>query len=480
MLRLKVGGTGRTDVDINKLKNAGKILDNAEMPARDRMFYDPAKDKIGHVGVESIQAAGKGLEGTVAPDINIKDMNTSDPKVSLCMIVKDEEAVIARCLESLKGHVDEMVIVDTGSTDKTVEICKSYGAKVYEHPWEGSFSIARNQAMGHVTTEWVIQLDADEEMDAESAPKIRDTVRSAHNSTANLCYVVLVNKKAGSKEIFSLINTGKIIRMGVGTHYKNRIHNKMVCEGDVRLTGLKIYHYGYHLEDEEKMKMKGERTTAMLLEQVEELPEDPETHYYLTIQYLKAEDWDSCIECSGRAIELFKLHEPDSQLVLLTYHAAAVAYYHKKSEKPDEKQGWLKESERLCLEALKIYPDYLDSNSLLSSIYFATKQYEKCYKTSTRFLNIAAMLKKDETKSLVIPMNTLKNEWMITLHLAINFYEQADANNAVLFLKRAEDCCEPEDKYKPSFTMFQYMFKRGDKASLANAEAIYKGGFRQE
>ncbi len=450
MLRLKIGGTGRTDIDIKSIKAAGKGLDDQAVPTEGRQDGN------------AIAQSG-------------------DPKVSLCMIVKDEEDVIARCLESLKGHVDEMVIVDTGSTDKTVEICKSYGAKVYHHPWEESFSVARNQAMAHVTTEWIIQLDADEEMDAESAPKIRDVVRSAHNSTTNLCYVVLVNKRPESKEFLSLINTGKIMRMGVGTHYKNRIHNRLVCENhDVRLTGLKIYHYGYHLEDKEKMKMKTERTTAMLLEQIKEMPDDCDSYYYLTIQYLKIDDFDKCIECSKEAVELFLKHEPDSQLLLLTYHAAASAYFQKKAANPNEHNEWLKEAERLSLEALKIYPDYLDSNSLLSSIYFATKQYEKCYKTSTRFLNIAAMLKNDPTKSLVIPMNTLKDEWMINLHLAINFYEQADQNNAANFLQRAEACLEPDKKYLPSFTMFQYMFKRGDKASLKNAEIIYKGGFRPE
>jgi len=62
------------------------------------------------------------------------------PTISLCMIVKDEEEFLAQCLESVKGVVDEMIIVDTGSKDRTIEIAKSYGAKVYEHPWQGSFS----------------------------------------------------------------------------------------------------------------------------------------------------------------------------------------------------------------------------------------------------------------------------------------------------------------------------------------------------
>ena len=441
MLKLRVGGTGRTDVDI-----------------------------------KSIQAAGKGRENQ---EDGVVPRETDNPRVTLCMIVKDEEEHIGRCLASLKGHVDEIVVVDTGSTDKTIEICKSYGAKVYEHPWENSFSIARNQAMAHVETEWIIQLDADEEMDAESAPKIRDIVRSAHTSTSNLCHLILINRQLGSTEELSIINTGKIIRMGVGAHYENRIHNKLVCGGDTRLTSLKIYHYGYHLE-KEVLKKKYERTTSMLLAQEKDMPEDRDTQFYLAVQYLRNEEWDKCIEYSERGVRFYLRDEPNSQLILLTYHAGATAWYHKKSPNLDVKKEYLAKSADLCLKALAIYPDYLDANCLLSSIQFALKEYDKCYTTSIKYLSIVAMLKADMSKSLVIPMNTLKNEWLVNTHLAINFYEQADKEKAIMFLGRAEACCTAESRYKPSFVMFKYMIQRGDPISLKNVEIIYKEGFRAE
>jgi hypothetical protein len=117
---------------------------------------------------------------------------------------------------------------------------------------------------------------------------------------------------------------------------------------------------------------------------------------------------------------------------------------------------------------------------LISSIYFATKEYEKCYEHSVRYLNAAEMLKKDPSKSLIIPINSQKNEWLINIHLCINFYEQADREKAVMFLGRAEAALAPEEKYKASWTMFVYMIKRGGKQSLDNAEAIYKAGYRQE
>jgi glycosyltransferase involved in cell wall biosynthesis len=85
-------------------------------------------------------------------------------RISLCMIVKNEEHCLRRCLDSVRDYVDEMIIVDTGSTDHTVEIAKSYHAQIYHHPWENDFSKHRNQSLSYATGDWILQLDADEEL----------------------------------------------------------------------------------------------------------------------------------------------------------------------------------------------------------------------------------------------------------------------------------------------------------------------------
>ncbi|MDD2889882.1 MAG: glycosyltransferase family 2 protein, partial [bacterium] len=92
--------------------------------------------------------------------------------ISLCMIVKDEEKNLPRCLDSFKDLVDEIIVVDTGSTDKTVEIAKSYGAKVYYFKWCDDFSAARNESLKYVTKEWILIIDADEYIDEENRKKI--------------------------------------------------------------------------------------------------------------------------------------------------------------------------------------------------------------------------------------------------------------------------------------------------------------------
>src|SRR5471030_2615411 len=94
-------------------------------------------------------------------------------QVSLCMIVKDEEEYLPRCLYSINDIVDEIIIVDTGSSDKTVEIAKSYGAKVYYFKWNSNFSEARNESLKYATKDWILILDADDELRTEYKGNLR-------------------------------------------------------------------------------------------------------------------------------------------------------------------------------------------------------------------------------------------------------------------------------------------------------------------
>ena len=94
--------------------------------------------------------------------------------LSLCMIVKDEEDIIKRCLDSIKDVVDEIIIVDTGSTDKTKEIVRNYTLKIYDFKWEDNFSNARNFSFSKATKDYIMWMDADEFIDEENKKKIID------------------------------------------------------------------------------------------------------------------------------------------------------------------------------------------------------------------------------------------------------------------------------------------------------------------
>ena len=79
-------------------------------------------------------------------------------------MVKDEEKLLPQCLKSIQDHVDEIIVVDTGSRDNTIAIAESYGARVYHHPWEDHFSKHRNQSLEYAGGSWLFIIDADEEL----------------------------------------------------------------------------------------------------------------------------------------------------------------------------------------------------------------------------------------------------------------------------------------------------------------------------
>lgn len=106
--------------------------------------------------------------------------------LSLCMIVKNEEASLPNCLNSVKELVDEIVVLDTGSTDRTPEIAREFGAKVHYFKWCDDFSAARNESLKYVQGDWVLILDADEKLTPEIVPQIEAAIRQPHYLVINL------------------------------------------------------------------------------------------------------------------------------------------------------------------------------------------------------------------------------------------------------------------------------------------------------
>ncbi|MEM1394442.1 MAG: tetratricopeptide repeat protein [Cyanobacteria bacterium P01_H01_bin.150] len=107
-------------------------------------------------------------------------------KISLCMIVKDEESTLSKCLSSAKKFVNEIVVLDTGSSDKTVKIAEGYGAKVHHFEWCNDFSAARNEALKYVTGDWILVLDADEILAPEIIPQLREAIQREEYLLINL------------------------------------------------------------------------------------------------------------------------------------------------------------------------------------------------------------------------------------------------------------------------------------------------------
>lgn len=107
-------------------------------------------------------------------------------RLSLCIIVKNEAPNLSRCLDSVQGVVDEIILVDTGSTDETVAIAQRYTSHIYSFPWNGSFSDARNVSLQHASGDWILVLDADEVLVSDCVPALTQALQAPTHLVVNL------------------------------------------------------------------------------------------------------------------------------------------------------------------------------------------------------------------------------------------------------------------------------------------------------
>ncbi|OKH40450.1 hypothetical protein NIES2119_02185 [[Phormidium ambiguum] IAM M-71] len=179
-------------------------------------------------------------------------MADNQPVLSLCMIVKNEEKNLPRCLISAQPYVDEIIVVDTGSEDKTVEIAFQYGAKVSHFQWCDDFSAARNYALSLVSGDWVLVLDADEELVVNS-PNFRQEI--VVNSEI-LAYSI-IRTEIGETEANTPLFTPRLFRNLPQLKYVGRMHehlrydNQLIDQTLINdLKSIQILHYGNATKEE--------------------------------------------------------------------------------------------------------------------------------------------------------------------------------------------------------------------------------------
>ena len=290
--------------------------------------------------------------------------------LSLCMIVKNEEDNLERCLESVREAVDEMVIVDTGSTDGTVAIAEKFGARVFHHPWQGSFSEARNHALQYAVGEWILQMDGDEELEGEDIPILKKVIQSG---LYNAIHVALLNDspEGWSKHYFQ-----RIVRRGKA-RYEGIVHNQLVFEGAELQSEIRIYHYGYNLP-RERMQVKFQRTGELLRKQIDEDPTNPFA-YQNMLRILRAEQKIHEVIFMGRkALAVCADRMSDIHRQMISYDTAYSLML----------AGQLKESERMCRDVLAGFGRNLDMLFILGGNLVEQKRFEEAIEVFGRYLLI--------------------------------------------------------------------------------------------
>ncbi len=229
------------------------------------------------------------------------------PRITLCMIVRDEEAMLAGCLASARGAVDDMVVVDTGSRDATKEVARAAGARVFDFTWCDDFAAARNAALRQAHGEWILQLDGDERLTPESGPHIRAAVARAKFD----CGLLRIHDAARVDAPFADVVSGRerqsevqlvarLIRRTPDLEYVDAIHENVLPW--VRRRGTKvasvdadIVHLGATAQVVDSKK-KVDRNVRLLRARIAQSPTDLVAYGYLAHDYLRAGLLDEALE----------------------------------------------------------------------------------------------------------------------------------------------------------------------------------------
>jgi len=221
-------------------------------------------------------------------------------KISACVITKNEEKNMESYFAKIQGLVQEMILVDTGSTDQTLEIARQHGAKIYKYEWKQDFAAAKNYALQHASGDWIVFLDADEYFSSESIENLKIYLKAVHNNKkcdAIGVRIVNIDIDKEDTEISSFVNI-RIFRNRLNLRYKHAIHEELYnTKGNVHIfmmeNDIKVYHTGYSTSI---ARGKMQRNLDILLKEIEAEGEKPIQYRYLCDCYHGLDDYANAIK----------------------------------------------------------------------------------------------------------------------------------------------------------------------------------------
>ncbi|MCG6533589.1 MAG: glycosyltransferase [Syntrophales bacterium LBB04] len=294
------------------------------------------------------------------------------------MITKNEEEFLPKCLESIKELVHEIIIVDTGSTDGTIQIAKAFGAKIYQHPWEQDYSKHRNQSISYATGEWILIIDADEVIAKRDLDKIRrllSTVRADgllftlrnYEGSSNLANLTLNPGDYEEGEGFPGFIGSDLIRLfrnDSQIYFTGQVHETVTpsilqSQKTTFNTGIPIHHYGKVRWD--RVKRKQDTYLSLGMKRLDGNPHDPIAYKGLCDQLLELGMPRDALDIANRGLAIF----PD--MLDLRFNRGLAL----------DRLGMHDDAEQEYLWVLARQPDHLGACHNLSQIHFSRNQFEK-------------------------------------------------------------------------------------------------------
>jgi glycosyltransferase involved in cell wall biosynthesis len=310
--------------------------------------------------------------------------------ISLCMIVKDEEKVLKRCLESVSGIVDEIVIIDTGSSDSTKEIAQHFTSIIYDYQWTNNFADARNFAASKATGEWILILDADEFLDRENMKNVVQKLRN--NKTSSEAYSVKIYNFLGTYgEQVVNHSSLRIYKNSKDIHFFRSIHEQLEKRGGELKIGtvdLIIYHSGY-LNKTVKDKNKHERNAPLVNKELENGLSRAFDYFNLGNELFSINKTEKALEAYKKAYqnkESFDLNWVSIALIQIVNCLIKLERFNNALE--------------IISDAEKIWPTTIDFKCLKANIYFMQNRLDDAKEEMINLLN-----NKDKYNNCILNIN---------------------------------------------------------------------------
>lgn len=224
--------------------------------------------------------------------------------ISVCIIAKNEENNIERCLSSLAPYDFEIIVIDTGSTDRTKELAAKYTDKIYDYEWIDDFSAARNFSLEKASNKWIFMMDCDEwieEIDIEEFEYFRKHLPNDVGSISRRNY----NGSVDAPTSTFIDRTERLFSKQL-YNYKGIIHEQLTPkfqkEFETYLLNTTIGHSGYCISEEAK-ELKAKRNITLLLKQLESEPDNPYVYYQLGIGYKFMNDYENAYTYFSKGLE---------------------------------------------------------------------------------------------------------------------------------------------------------------------------------
>lgn len=228
--------------------------------------------------------------------------------LSIGMIVKNEEKNLEKCLNALQPIIDriplELIIADTGSTDKTREIAAQYTSQLYTFRWCNDFSKARNFVLEKACGEWFMFIDADEWID--NVEPLIDFMQSEKAVDFNDIGIIIKNYYTYSGSKYEVDYVKRIFRRLPGRKFQGMVHETVPEQGNIKYLDVYLHHYGYVTDNSQFGRSeKSLRNTPILLEEIKKHPNNLLALYQLAQEYAVQGDWNAMEQVCNQIINKF-------------------------------------------------------------------------------------------------------------------------------------------------------------------------------